>query len=81
MFFEVLKREREAGEGVGDVWRWLGDGAGARMGAGEGERVEVGRGWSRAEVAMELGGMLNARDRLGSSSLGTYCIIPTCILL
>ncbi|KIM86641.1 hypothetical protein PILCRDRAFT_64773, partial [Piloderma croceum F 1598] len=59
-FFEVLKREREAGDGIEDVRRWLG---GGEVDLG----MEVGRGWSRAEVAIELGGWLKAKDRLGSS--------------
>jgi cell cycle checkpoint protein len=60
-FFEVLKREREGADGVGDVRRWLSD-----VGVGDGVGVGVG-GWSRAEVAMELGGVLKMRDRLPSS--------------
>jgi cell cycle checkpoint protein len=61
----VLKREREAGDGVGDVRRWLGG-----VGVGADLEVEVGRGWSQADVAIELGGWLKAKDRLGSSSQG-----------
>ena len=65
-FFEALKREREAADGVGDVRGWLGDVA---LGFGGGA-LGVGTGaarWSRAEVAVELGGWLKAIDRVGSS--------------
>ena len=63
-FFEVLKREREGADGVGAVMRWLGD---IGLGSREGERI---RGWSRTEVAMEVGAVLKARDRTNSSSQG-----------
>lgn len=61
----MLKREREAGDGIEDVRRWL-----RGVGVGVDVDVDVGRGWSRAEVAIELGGWLKAKDRLGSSSQG-----------
>ena len=63
----MLKKEREAMDGVADVRRWLGD-VSLGMGSNGGSRDKdndctaswrVG-GWSRAEVAMELGGVLKA---------------------
>ena len=59
----MLKREREAADGVGEVRRWLGE-------VGVGVDLEAGRGWSQAEVVIELGGWLKAKDRLTSSSQG-----------
>ncbi|KAF7973610.1 hypothetical protein HWV62_14780 [Athelia sp. TMB] len=52
-FFEALRREKEAGEAVVHVQRWLSaDGA------------EGSRGWGKAEIVTEFGGVFRARDRV-----------------
>ncbi|KZT63178.1 P-loop containing nucleoside triphosphate hydrolase protein [Daedalea quercina L-15889] len=55
VFFENLQRERDAEDGLRDVQDWLL------------RDVEFGAGaWSRRDVALELGGVLKARDLLGA---------------
>ncbi|KAG6918805.1 hypothetical protein DXG01_011557 [Tephrocybe rancida] len=54
LFFECLQSEKTAWEGVRDARGWaLGDGTG---------QTEQRSGWSHAQVAVELGGVLKARD-------------------
>ncbi|KAG6820461.1 hypothetical protein H0H93_000215 [Arthromyces matolae] len=56
VFFECLQKEKDAWEGVRDARGWaLGDGTGQN---------DVQSGWSHLQVATELGGVLNARDRV-----------------
>ncbi|GBE84471.1 P-loop containing nucleoside triphosphate hydrolase protein [Sparassis crispa] len=56
-FFEVLHRERAAEDSVRDVQAWL-------------RRHEEWRagGWSRLNVALELGGVLGAREHAGGAA-------------
>ena len=56
----MLKSEREAGDGVKDTRRWSGE-----VEAGVVVRVEVGKGWNRAETA----GAVESK-RPGSSNQG-----------
>ncbi|TCD62712.1 Cell cycle checkpoint protein rad17 [Steccherinum ochraceum] len=53
-FFDQMKTEREAGDGLIDVHDWL-------------RRDEHGSrsGWTRQSIALELGGVLKARDANG----------------
>ncbi|KAF8066926.1 Rad17 cell cycle checkpoint protein-domain-containing protein [Lyophyllum atratum] len=60
-FFESLQQEKKAWDGVRDAQLWaVGDGTG---------QADQRSGWSHAEVAMELGGVLKARDTVNTSSL------------
>ncbi|KAJ6475701.1 Rad17 cell cycle checkpoint protein-domain-containing protein [Mycena vitilis] len=56
-FFNFLTKEKDAWDAVRDVRGWLVEDATSKEGEGWG----LG-GWSRAEVAMGLGGVLKARD-------------------
>ncbi|EED82232.1 predicted protein [Postia placenta Mad-698-R] len=57
-FFEALKREREAEDGLRDVQLWL-----------QYQHSESGVGdWSRQRIALELGGILKAWDSRGVAS-------------
>ncbi|KAH8096805.1 Rad17 cell cycle checkpoint protein-domain-containing protein [Cristinia sonorae] len=53
-FFDVMKTEREIADSIIDVHDWL-------------QRDEHGGagGWSRQNIALELGGVLKARDMIG----------------
>ncbi|KAG6865361.1 hypothetical protein C0991_003213 [Blastosporella zonata] len=58
LFFECLQREKNAWEGVRDARGWaLGDGK------------SQAAGWSHSQVAVELGGVLKARDQTTTGSL------------
>lgn len=63
-FFDCLQREKDAWEGVRDTQAWIA--AGQTNGAGFASSTA---GWSPTEVAMELGGVLRAKDTLGSTTL------------
>ncbi|KAH9923879.1 Rad17 cell cycle checkpoint protein-domain-containing protein, partial [Fomitopsis serialis] len=54
VFFETLQRERDAEDGLRDVQDWLL--RDAELGAGA---------WSRRNIALEIGGVLKARDLAG----------------
>ncbi|KAJ7916174.1 Rad17 cell cycle checkpoint protein-domain-containing protein [Mycena leptocephala] len=56
-FFDFLTKEKDAWDAVRDVRGWIVEDATAK----EGEGWRLG-GWSRAEVVMDLGGVLKARD-------------------
>ncbi|KAG6829943.1 hypothetical protein H0H92_002847 [Tricholoma furcatifolium] len=59
VFFECLQKEKDAWEGVRDARGWaLGDGVPGQ--------VESRSGWSLSQVAVELGGVLKARDQTRS---------------
>ncbi|GLB41209.1 putative rad17 cell cycle checkpoint protein [Lyophyllum shimeji] len=61
VFFECLQKEKDAWGGVRDARGWaLGDGT---------SQTDLRSGWSHAEVAMELGGVLKARDAVMDSAL------------
>ncbi|TFY52729.1 hypothetical protein EVJ58_g9851 [Rhodofomes roseus] len=58
VFFEKLQHEREAEDGLRDAQDWLLHNS--ELGAG---------GWSRRDVALEVGGVLRARDVAGRAPL------------
>ncbi|KAG6888227.1 hypothetical protein C0992_009277 [Termitomyces sp. T32_za158] len=61
VFFDCLQREKNAWEGVRDARGWaLGDGT---------SQTDLRSGWSHSQVAVELGGLLNARDQATRGSL------------
>lgn len=71
-FFEILKKEKEAADAIVDTRRWLTDTA---LGIGMLEPRDAApvAGWSRTEIATEIGGVLKARDSQKSSqSRGPY---------
>jgi cell cycle checkpoint protein len=59
-FFENLNAEKDAWAGVMDVRRWL-----IETSINDGWRVG---GWSRNDVAQEVGGVLKARDAASASA-------------
>lgn len=63
-FFDVLKKEKDAMDGVRDVREWL-------VEKSEGSDMNVG-GWNRLDIALEMGGVLKARDRYKSSIQGSF---------
>lgn len=75
----MLKRERDATDGVSDVRRWLTDlSLGLTTGSNGGDASPNWRvgGWSRTEIATELGGVLKAIDRQHQiSSQGMFVLI------
>ncbi|KAI0794827.1 Rad17 cell cycle checkpoint protein-domain-containing protein [Abortiporus biennis] len=54
-FFENLKKEREAEDGIRDVQTWLS------------KDVNMGYNWPRDEISTELGAVLKSRDNTGSN--------------
>ena len=66
-FFDNLKKAKEAAEAIDDTRRWLTDVA---LGIGTLEPRDSApvAGWSRAEIATEIGGVLKARDTQNRSS-------------
>ncbi|KAG6868583.1 hypothetical protein C0993_000848 [Termitomyces sp. T159_Od127] len=61
VFFDCLQKEKNAWEGVRDARGWaLGDGT---------SQTDLRSGWSHSQVAVELGGLLNAREQMTGGSL------------
>ncbi|KZP05055.1 hypothetical protein FIBSPDRAFT_914983 [Athelia psychrophila] len=62
-FFEALRKEKAAAEAVGDVQGWLS--------AGADENGNGGRGWGKAEISTEFGGVFRARDCVSAMNVGS----------
>lgn len=69
-FFDNLKKEKEVAEAIVDTRRWLTD-ATLEIGMLEPRDPAPVAGWSRAEIATEIGGVLKARDTQNRGSYPT----------
>ncbi|KII85455.1 hypothetical protein PLICRDRAFT_56696 [Plicaturopsis crispa FD-325 SS-3] len=69
-FFDAMKSEREAEDAVRDVGGWLLSLATTPSAGETGGTAWRAGGWTKREIAMELGGVLKARDKQRSAAPG-----------